>query len=71
MKRPQVEWMLAELHGMLAAARAAGRPISRVVDVGGGRGDLALCVARLFPAVQVLHLLTPHTAHHIKRVIRE
>jgi hypothetical protein len=52
-KRPQVSWMVTELLAMVARARDAGRPIGRIADIGGGRGDLALCVAQAMPRVQV------------------
>ena len=53
-KQPQVEWMITELQAMVLTSHAAGCPVIRIVDVGGGRGDLALCVARTLPSVHVV-----------------
>ena len=47
-KRPQVLWMLGLLHALgrqiLERAAPAELPLT-IVDVGGGRGDLALAIA--------------------------
>lgn len=60
-KKPQVEWLLKEICAMVealpgSAEAAAGRSEddggnrgARILDVGGGRGDLALCVAAALP----------------------
>lgn len=49
-KRPQVQ-LMAKLIGDLLDSGAADGRCHEVVDVGGGRGDLALAVAWLFPHV--------------------
>lgn len=45
-KAPQIAWVVARL-------AAWGRPVGRVLDVGGGRGDLAVAIARRFPGAAV------------------
>ena len=54
-KRPQVEWMLSEIcalvEDLLGGRR--GNEAATIVDIGGGRGDLALCVAAALPHCQI------------------
>eukprot|EP01062_Namystynia_karyoxenos_P003824 TRINITY_DN11358_c3_g1_i2.p1 TRINITY_DN11358_c3_g1~~TRINITY_DN11358_c3_g1_i2.p1 ORF type:complete len:556 (+),score=165.78 TRINITY_DN11358_c3_g1_i2:104-1669(+) len=54
-KAPQVRWMQRAVSAAAAAARRppCGRPL-RILDIGGGRGDLALAVARALPAAEVV-----------------
>ena len=55
-KVPQLRWVLHQLHGLMRARARAGAPVRRVVDLGCGRADLSLLLARLHPHVRVLAL---------------
>ena len=50
-KRPQIQWMLARVRDM--DARRARGGFRQIVDIGGGRRDLALAVAFTRPAAAV------------------
>jgi hypothetical protein len=63
-KFPQIRWLLQKLHYVLQymktsnqnAGESRGTPKSariRLLDVGGGRGDLAVAMAQAFPDIQV------------------
>ncbi len=49
-KRPQIEWLVAQVREM---AQERGAKFQSILDVGGGRGDLALALAHCFPETQV------------------
>ena len=55
-KVPQLRWVLHQLHGLMRARARAGARVRRVVDLGCGRADLSLLLARLHPHVRVLAL---------------
>ena len=53
-KGPQIEWIVRRIRAMMAAKDKVGRegpPYRHVVDVGGGRGDLAVHIAAAFPDI--------------------
>jgi Methyltransferase domain len=48
-KHPQIEWMIRRLREL----RTSGDPFCHVLDVGGGRGDLAVAIAIAFEDIHV------------------
>jgi Methyltransferase domain len=48
-KHPQIEWMIRRLREL----RSSGDPFGHVLDVGGGRGDLAVAIAIAFEDIHV------------------
>lgn len=52
-KKPQLQWMLTQIKSMVNTMEESGRCVRNVIDVGGGRGDLALLVAKHLPKAQV------------------
>ncbi len=59
-KGPQIRALLSVLAADLAPLMA--RPGCTVVDIGGGRGDLALCVAAAYPHARVLVVDVNHSS---------
>lgn len=62
-KVPQLRWMLRQVGAVLrqrnaAATGGGGAPATRLLDLGCGRADFSLMVARCFPMLQVLGLDT-------------
>ena len=55
-KVPQLRWMLSQVGTVLRQRSAAGSgaPATRLLDLGCGRADFSLMVARCFPLLQVL-----------------
>ena len=49
-KRPQIEWLVAQVREL---AQERGSKFHSILDVGGGRGDLALALAHCFPEARV------------------
>lgn len=50
-KWPQVLWMVAQFGRVVRDASEGGRPIVRAADIGAGRGDLSICLAKAFPSI--------------------
>lgn len=64
-KQPQVQWMCARIVALLSEMRRRNKGVCNdtnskqwnIVDVGGGRGDLALAVAAAVPEDCVVHVV--------------
>lgn len=52
-KRQQIAYMVEQLRELLAKRRRGGCSARHLLDVGGGRGDLAVCVAQALEDVHV------------------
>ena len=49
-KRPQIEWLIEQIRNL---ERERGGAFRSILDIGGGRGDLALAMAHCFPEARV------------------
>lgn len=55
-KRPQIVWMTIKIRSLLQLRRQAGLPAQSILDIGGGRGDLALYLAQTLGPSEGVHV---------------
>ncbi|KRX00106.1 hypothetical protein PPERSA_07213 [Pseudocohnilembus persalinus] len=52
-KHRQIEFFISLVKEMVEKRKKEGRPIKKIVDFGGGKGDLAITIGYFFPEIEV------------------